>query len=179
LGRNAKRLFAATLLGLAGLAPACRKEEPPPPPPYVLPDVTTADLFVMTRAADLVVSAEVVAVGPPARHFADPPLFQNVTYRAIEVFTGEAPEGVFLVRHPIIRARPFVHDASAGLAEDYFHPGARFILYLRKDGDYVVLDDRDGVMVLDDATVEEVRDAVAAHTGGGRRGDPFSGRRRR
>ena len=184
-------LSVVLLLAVAG----CQKEEPPPPPVKIMPEVTTEDLFMMTRRADLVVSAEVVAVGPSVRRFEDPPAYQGVTYRVLYVFKGDAAESPLRVAHPVMRARPFVDEARAGLAEEYFHPGGRFVLYLARDdrervnyptggapwvSDYFVWDDRDGVMLLDDATVEEVRQAVAAHGGGGgRRGDPFSGRRRR
>lgn len=187
-------LAVAVLLVGMGLLSGCSREEPPPPPPIPTPEVTTADLFVLTRQADLVVAAEVVAVGPGPKRFGDPPPFQGVTYRVLEVFKGERPEGgIVRVAHPVVRSRPLVDDEIAGLAEQYFHEGARLVLYLARDDagrqtlwvdgealatGYYVFDDRKGVLLYDDATVAEVRDAVAAHGGGSAGGgDPFRRRR--
>ncbi len=144
------------------------------------PEPTTADLMNDATHADVIVVADVVALGPAPGPPAEPCRQQDATYRVTESLRGAATGDELRVTHSICLGRPWVDNRTVGLSAAHFQPGKSFVLFLQRAADgYVAFDERFGVLANDEATLAAVAKAVksaGARPGGG--GDPFSGRRR-
>ena len=170
-------LLAALMLGVS----ACTREKPPPPPPPPrtarVPEPTLPELMLAARQSEAVVAAEVVYVEATTQKRGGPCNEQEVTYAVAGVLAGATASGRVNVAHPVCVDRPFVDHRTVALSTEHVHPGAKFILFLRRGGPgHVFADDRFGILPDTPAMRAEVEKAVANVAGsrGPGRQDPFN-----
>jgi hypothetical protein len=177
--RRAGHLQLAMLVCAVCLAGCSKKEPPPPPPPRTarIPSPTLPELMLVVRRSDVVVAAEVVSVDPTTRKTSGPCNAQDVAYTVATVLYGAANTGRVSVPHAVCVDRPFVDHKTVALSPEHVHPGARFILFLRREGgNNVFADDRSGILPDTPEVRAELQKAIANVTGSKAPGkqDPFN-----
>jgi hypothetical protein len=146
---NTLRLFPLLLLPLLFGAAASAGENDEPR--------RDAALALAVRQVKVVRDAERIVVATVKEVHDSPGIWcgfvvtrQEVTYRIAEVVAGGPAEGDVRVGHLLVSGSALVSKDAPFLRPAIFHPGARFLLCLHRDGEkWVVLDEEFGAVAID------------------------------